>query len=229
MPAKAHFTPALFRFLRDLRANNDPPWFQANRSRYEEDVKVPLLAFVADFARPLGRISRHFVADPRPVGGSMFRIHRDTRFSPDKSPYKTHAAVQFRHEAGKDVHAPGFYLHLEPGNVFAAAGLWRPDADALARIRDAIVSDPAAWKRIVASRSFRERVALEGDSLSRAPRGYDPAHPLADDLRRKDFVGTVGFSQREACSAGFLDRVAGAFGACGPLVRFLTQALELEF
>src|SRR5262249_17068758 len=103
-----YFTPRLFAFLRELKANNSREWFQANKARYVEDVQQPMLRFIADFAAPLARISRNLEADPRPVGGSMFRIHRDTRFARDKSPYKTHLAAHFRHRATtKDVHGPG--------------------------------------------------------------------------------------------------------------------------
>ena len=120
-------TVALFDFLRDLRDNNDREWFAANKGRYVTDVRDPMLGFIADFAAPLAEISPHFVADPRANGGSLFRIYRDTRFSRDKTPYKTNVGAHFRHAAGKDAHAPGFYLHLEPGMCFAACGVWRPD------------------------------------------------------------------------------------------------------
>src|SRR5262245_16529190 len=114
----AYFKPALFKFLKDLAKNNNRPWFEENKARFERDVRDPLLSFIGDFASPLAKISKHYLADPRPSGGSMFRIYRDTRFAKDKSPYKTHVAAHFRHSAGKDVHAPGFYVHLEPGQVF---------------------------------------------------------------------------------------------------------------
>ncbi len=119
MPKEAHFSPALFAFLRELKANNSRPWFQANKERYEREVREPMLCFIADFGVEARKISPYIVADPRKAGGSMFRIHRDTRFSKDKSPYKTTVGAQFRHEQGKDVHAPGFYLHLAPGEAFA--------------------------------------------------------------------------------------------------------------
>ena len=124
----------LFGFLRELAENNDREWFQANRDRYREQVQEPLVAFIAAFSEPLSELAPRFVADPRPSGGSMFRIHRDVRFSKDKRPYKTHASAQFRHRRGRDVHAPGFYLHLEPGNVFAGAGMWRPSRAGAARL-----------------------------------------------------------------------------------------------
>ncbi|MEE2657664.1 MAG: TIGR02453 family protein [Candidatus Latescibacterota bacterium] len=90
-------------------------WFNDNKARYESHVREPLLTFIEDFAGPLKKISAHFRADPRKVGGSLFRNHRDVRFSRDKSPYTTHAGIHFRHERSKDVYAPGLYLHLEPG------------------------------------------------------------------------------------------------------------------
>jgi uncharacterized protein (TIGR02453 family) len=223
------FGPELFRFLRDLKANNDRTWFAENKERYEDDVRGPALDFVADFAPYLAEISPHFVADARPSGGSLFRIHRDTRFSKDKSPYKTSTGIQFRHELGRDAHAPGFYLHLEPKAVFAGAGVWHPDGTALARIRDAIVADPDGWRSATGGRTFRKELALGGDSLERAPAGYDSEHPLIDDLKRKDFVCYRTFEEREVCSAGFAEQLAGSFKAASPLVRFLCGALDVPF
>ena len=112
MAQHGHITPALFDFFRELKANNNREWFQANKERYERQVREPLLQFVEDFGVRLAEISPHYVADARRSSGSLFRINRDVRFSADKSPYKTAAGIQFRHESGKDVHAPGFYLHL---------------------------------------------------------------------------------------------------------------------
>jgi uncharacterized protein (TIGR02453 family) len=215
--------------LRALHRHNDRAWFQANRDRYLRDVRDPLLAFVDAFGRHLERISPHFLADPSPVGGSMFRIHRDTRFSRDKSPYKTHAAAQFRHRAGKDVHAPGFYLHLEPGNVFAGAGIWRPDRVALQRIRERIAGEPEAWKRAIGGREFRRHATLDGDRLVRAPKGFPPDHPMIEDLKWKDYVAVVEFDEGAACSPDFLERFAWACRVMAPLVQFLTEALGLPF
>lgn len=229
VPRRAHFGAELFEFLRDLRANNRREWFLVHRARWEADVRDPMLRFIADFGPRLRAISRSFVADPRPVGGSMFRIHRDVRFSRDRSPYKTTASAQFRHEAGRDVHAPGFYLHLQPGNVFAGAGLWRPDGAALGRVRDAIVTGPARWRRAIGGRAFRARCTFGGESLKRPPHGYDPAHPLIADLMRKDFVVATPFTEADACRADFLDAFAGACGAAAPMVAFLTRALGLPY
>jgi uncharacterized protein (TIGR02453 family) len=169
------FSPVLFAFLRELRENNDREWFKANKRRYEEAVQEPAFEFITDFAPHLQQISSHFLADPRPVGGSLFRIYRDTRFGKDKTPYKTSTGIQFRHARGRDVHAPGLYLHLEPGSVFAGAGIWRPDSPTLGRIRDAIAGEPERWAEAVQETRRGERFRLEGESLKRPPAGYDPS------------------------------------------------------
>ena len=229
MPPSAPFGPGLFRFLKDLAANNDRAWFAENKARYEDEVKMPLLAFIAEVAGPLGKISPHFRADPRPVGGSMFRIHRDTRFSKDKRPYKTHAAAQFRHAAGKDAHTPCYYLHLEPGSVFVGAGIWHPDAASAAKIRQSILDDPAGWKRVRGARKFRETMELAGDSLKRPPRGVDADHPLLDDLKRKDFIAVATLKQADVLSPGFRTQFTGICRTAGPFVRFVTEGMGLEF
>jgi uncharacterized protein (TIGR02453 family) len=224
-----HFSPEFFGFLSELKQNNNREWFQANKNRYKQTVQEPLLQFISDFADPLAAISPRFVVDPRPSGGSMFRIYRDVRFSRDKSPYKTHAAAQFRHQNGRDVHAPGFYLHLEPGNVFVGAGLWHPSGPTLAAVRDAIVDQPDAWSSILSDPGFAAGHKLGGDSLKRAPKGYDADHPQIEDLRRKDFVTYQNLSEADALSPKFIDEIRDSFQAAAPFVRFLTEAIELPF
>ncbi len=229
MTSSAHFSPALFEFLAELAANNNREWFSANKARYERDVRDALVRFVADFGEKLEEISPHVVADPRPSGGSVFRIYRDVRFSKDKSPYKTNAGVHFRHEVGREVHGPGFYLHLEPGNVFGGAGIWMPNSETLGRIRGAIAANPGKWERIVNDEGFRSLFTLEGDSLKRAPKGIDPGHPLIEDLKRKSFVAGAAFDEGEACSPGFIEVYADMCRAAGPFSEFLTTAVGLEW
>lgn len=229
MGSAAHFTPELFRFLRELKKHNSREWFQANKERYEAEVREPLLGFIAEFAGPLRRISPQFVADPRPVGGSMFRIHRDVRFARDKSPYKTAASAQFRHGAGKDVHGPGFYLHLEPGDCFAGAGLYQPETQVLGRIRARIIEDPKAWKAVRDGRGFRRTWELGGDSLVRPPRGVDPDHPFVEDLRRKHFIAVTHFTEEEVVAPGFLREFGQRCAATGSFMEYLTRAVGLPF
>jgi uncharacterized protein (TIGR02453 family) len=223
------FSTALFAFLRELRQNNDREWFKANKRRYEEDVQEPALAFIAEFGPRLERISPHFLADPRPVGGSLFRIYRDTRFGKDKTPYKTHTGIQFRHEHARDVHAPGFYLHLEPGSVFVAAGIWRPDTATLAKIREAIDQDPDRWTKALRESRMGEAFQLEGDTLKRPPSGYDAEHPLIDDLKRKDFIAVARLDEKTVTSPGFADELAATFRTSVPFVRFLCDAADVPF
>ena len=223
MPDIAYFRPELFTFLRQLKRNNKREWFAKNKHRYEADVRDPALLFIAGFAPHLHKLSPHFIADPRPSRGSLFRIYRDTRFSSDKTPFKTHVGIHFSHSSGKDAHAPVFYLHLEPDGCFAAAGVWHPDSFALTKLRSAIVANPESWAKV------RKKIELEGDTLKRPPRGFDPNHRFIEDIRRKDFVATVGFSEADLCKARFTRDFAGACRTMLPLVEFTTRALELDF
>ena len=227
--AHAHFSDDLFEFLHELRLNNDREWFQAQKARYQSVVLEPMAEFVTEFGDRLPTISAHFVADPRAHGGSIFRIYRDVRFSKDKSPYKTHAALHFRHETGREVHGPGFYLHLAPGEVYAGVGIWRPATATLTKIRDAIVAHPGRWTQAISDKEFTETFALEGESLKRPPRGYDPDHPHIDDLKRKDFVAATEFTQDDATSPDFIDRYADACRTATPFMEFLTTAVGLAW
>jgi len=229
MAKQGHFSQDLFKFLRELERNNDRDWFERNRARYIADVRDPMLDFISGFAPHLKQISARYVADPRPNGGSLFRIHRDVRFSKDKRPYKTNAGAHFRHEAARDAHAPGFYLHLEPGGVFAASGVWHPDGPALVKIRNAIASDSAGWRKVTSATVLGPNGELAGESLKRPPRGYDPDHPLIDDIKRKDFFALVRFSEGDACGPGFMDDFAETCRKFSPLTRFLTRALDLPW
>jgi uncharacterized protein (TIGR02453 family) len=222
------FQKELFAFFRELQANNDRAWFEANKSRFRETVQAPMSDFIAAMAPHLSRISKAFVADPRPNGGSMFRIHRDIRFSKDKRPYKEHVACQFRHRLGRDVHAPGFYVHLAPREVFVGAGLWMPDPDALLKIRIAIASKPAQWKKIVGDKRFLSTLrGVEGEQLQRPPRGFDANHPFIADIRRKSFVVGCDSSEIQARSPRFVAETAQSFAAAAPFMRFLCSALSV--
>jgi uncharacterized protein (TIGR02453 family) len=203
-------TPKLFTFLRELAKNNERPWFQANKARYEACVRDPLLAFIAAVEPELE------------LDGKLFRVYRDTRFALDKTPYKTHAAVVFRHGGGDDATGPVFYLHLEPGSVFAGAGIWRPSTPTLKRIRDAIVARPAAWKTACKAKGC----ALDDDEqkLSRPPRGYDPEHPAIEDLKRKNFITSATLTEKIACAPDFVTRYVAICRSARPLTRFLASA-----
>ena len=221
----AYFTSESFAFLRELRENNNRDWFAVNKRRYESEVRDPALRFINDFGPRLARIAPRLVADPRPVGGSMFRIYRDTRFSRDKSPYKTHVGIHFFHESAKKAASvPGFYLHLDAEQCFAAAGIWHPDPLALGRVRQAIASGSSDWKAIK-----RSKLPIEGDSLERPPKGYAADHPYIDDLKRTDFVTSVPLREDDICKKGFIADFAAACRKMSPLVRFVSRSLKLPW
>jgi uncharacterized protein (TIGR02453 family) len=226
-----YFTPATFRFLRALARNNNRDWFHAHKADFDAAIREPYLKLIADLAAPLQRISAHFRADSRPVGGSLFRIHRDTRFSSDKTPYKTWAGSRYFHERSRELHgeAPVFYLHIEPGNSFVGGGLWHPGAETLRRVRDYMIGNPASWKAATRSAAFRKRFELGGEALSRPPRGYDPQHELIADLKRKDFVATTRLDDATVLSPQLPKVIAAHFAAAAPLVAWLCGALDLEF
>jgi uncharacterized protein (TIGR02453 family) len=223
------FEPTLFQFLEELADNNNRPWFQENKGRYERDVLEPCLAFIRAFQPRLKRISPYFVASDRRVGGSLMRVYRDTRFAKDSSPYKTNVGIQFRHEVGRDVHAPGFYVHIASEECFLAVGVWRPDSKALEMIRQAIVQWPDRWLRACRDHRFREFFYPDGGQLKRPPRGYPADHPLMDDLKRTDFIAVHELTEQDVQGKGFLDRVAAAFATARPFMRFLCQALQVPF
>ncbi|HWU69155.1 MAG TPA: DUF2461 domain-containing protein [Stenotrophobium sp.] len=246
MPAEKDtlFRPALFKFLRDLERNNNREWFNAHKPRYEAELKEPALRFIAGLDAPLKKtISPHYVASAKAVGGSLFRIYRDTRFSGDKSPYKTHVGMTFFHEATKAVargsdgsnatpgrlDAPLFYLHLQPGESFIGGGVWHGQPETVKRIRNYMVNNPASWKKATQSAAFRRRFALDGDSLSRPPAGFDAAHELIEDIKRKDFVCTASLSEQQVCAPDFQKTVLRHIAAAAPMIDWLCGALDLDF
>src|SRR5688572_18269530 len=189
----ASFTPDLFAFFRDLKRHNDREWFTANKDRYVASVEAPMLQFIRDVGERLPEISKSYRADARRFGGSLYRIYRDTRFSADKAPYKTWIAAHFRHRAArKDVETPGFYVHIGPGEVFAGGGIYHPSMPVLTRIRQHIVDNPRGWKAVRDS-----GLEIEGQSLKRAPAGFDPAHRFIEDRRRKDFYAGEEFTEAD--------------------------------
>ncbi|MCF8149253.1 MAG: DUF2461 domain-containing protein [Burkholderiaceae bacterium] len=223
------FSKTTFKFLDELAANNDREWFQANKPRYESLVREPALEFISAMGPALEKFAPHFRADPRKMGGSLMRVFRDTRFSRDKTPYKTNIGIQFRHELGKDVHAPGFYLHVANDGCFLGAGCWHPESDALGRIRDLIVENPDRWQALLKERKFATHWALAGDSLTRPPRGYAVDHPAIADLKRKDFIALAALSANEVTSPGLVKLAATRFAVAAPLMEFLCTAQGVQY
>jgi len=219
MPKTPYFSRELFQFLYELKFNNERAWFMANKPRYEQHVKAPLQAFLADTAPRVARVN------PAICRPTFFRIYRDVRFSKDKSPYKTHAAAQFRHRAtADDVHAPGFYLHLEPGDCFVAGGIWHPEPDAMLAVRRRIAKGDPAWLKFRAAKL----PLYVDDKMKRPPKGFGPDHPRIEDLKLRSFISWVPFKDKDTCAPGFLDAFLGAVKRLDPLVRFLCDAQGLK-
>ena len=224
-----YFTTEGMSFLEQIEQNNTRDWFHENKSKYEDLIRTPALNFIDDIRNELTHISPHFLAVSKKVGGSLMRVHRDVRFSKDKSPYKTNIGIQFRHEMGKDVHAPGFYVHIEPGDCFIGVGIWRPDSSALGKIRDAIVEYDKNWLYAINDKIFKKNFKLSGESLKNGPRGYDKNHVLIKDLKRKDFIAISHVDDKTVLSKNFKQLVVKRFAEAEPYIEFLCKALTLRY
>lgn len=224
-----YFTDKTFKFQRALARNNNREWFQAHKDDYESFLRGPFLRLIADLQPTLLEVSEHYRADPKPMGGSLFRIHRDTRFSNDKSPFKAWSGARFFHARSKTVKAPSFYLHIQPGHCFVGAGLWHPQPETQRRIRQFVFDNPGSWKAVVQSPAFRRKFDLSGETLSRPPRGFPADHELIADLKRKDFVATAVLDDAVVLGPRLGKSVGDHFKALAPFVDYLCAALDLEF
>ena len=223
------FPKDFFKFFNELKKNNTRDWFTANKPRYYESVVQPMGEYIVSIAPHLERIAPFYKADPKPHNGSMFRIYRDTRFSKDKTPYKTHAACHFRHKAGRDAHAPGFYLHIETDRISIGGGIWRPPAKQLGLIREFIADNPSAWEKLARSSVLKKMGGVQGDSLKRPPRGYDPDARHIEDLKRKSFYLMSEADAELALGPELVTESARVFRTAAKLNHFITDALELPF
>jgi uncharacterized protein (TIGR02453 family) len=224
-----YFSSRTLKFLTALALNNSRSWFELHKADYEGLIRGPALRLIRDFAPSLKKISTHLVASDKKVGGSLMRVHRDTRFGTDKTPFKTNIGIQFRHAAGKDVHAPGLYLHVAPDECFLASGVWHPDSESLSRIRNRIAEKTKAWVKASTDPKFASLFELSGESLARPPRGFDPNHSAIADLKRKDHIALATLSLRDISSSNLVKTMYDRFGRTKPYFRFLCEALALPF
>ena len=178
---------------------------------------------------PLAEIAPRFTAVPTRVGGSLMRVYRDTRFSKNKLPYKTNIGIQFRHEQAKDVHSPGYYVHIAPDEVFLGAGMWRPDSEPLRGIRERIAARPAEWQRAINERPFSRHFSLGGEKLMRPPRGFDKDQECIEDIKRKSFIAVREFKVDDCLRPQFQKTVETSFRSAEPFMRFLRKAVGVRF
>ena len=222
------FTPKTFDFLNKLALSNDREWFKANQVEYEDCVRTPALSFIRSMQHSITAISPRMLAVPKKVGGSMMRPQRDSRFSHDKTPYKLNVGIQFRHFQAKDVHAPGFYLHIANDGCFLAAGIWHPESKDLNAIRQCIDENPNSYKKSLLTLSDAN-FEMSGDSLIRPPKGFDKSHPLINELKRKDFIAIKAISIEQVCSEDFSDFCAAEFEQTKQFMAYLCFAMNVDF
>lgn len=229
MTRYAAFKPETIRFLEELSRNNNREWFNEHKPRYENDVLDVALTFIQSMQEPLEGFAPHFTAIPKRMGGSLMRVYRDTRFSNNKTPYKTNIGIQFRHEQARDVHSPGFYVHIDPENVFLGAGMWRPAPEALAGIRQRITDKRGEWVRVSTGKRFRSHFELGGEMLTRPPRGFAKDHPMIEDIKRKDFIAVKNMTRDDALHPKFQQKVETSFKAATDYMTFLCKAVGVPY
>ena len=224
-----YFSKDTIKFLNELAANNNRSWFNDNKQRYEDVVRSPSLAFIEDIGKELPKLSPHFRAIPKKVGGSLMRIYRDIRFSKDKTPYKTNIGINIRHITATDMHGPCYYFHVEEQSCFFGCGIWRPDAVRLRKIRECIDGNPRTWLKAINDKKFKQQFTLNGSTLTNPPRGFAKDHPLMEDLKRKDFVASYDFNHDLLFSPDLLKTTMKAYANASLFMRYLCYAVELPF
>ena len=225
-----YFSDASFKFLRALAKNNDKTWFNEHKQQYEDHVRQPFLRLLTDLQPDLAQVSEHFRSDPKTVGGSLFRIYRDARFSNDKSPYKPWQGARLFHERREQVAAPSFYVHLQPGQCFVGAGLWHPEPPTQRRVRQFIFDNPGSWKAAAHAPKFRKRYEFESSEvLSRPPRGFPAEFEMIEDLKHRNFVFSRHLEEADMTGPRLRQLLAADLVALGPFVDYLCAALDLEF
>lgn len=225
----AYFDDGAFRFLRNLARNNERAWFNAHKHEYEAQVRAPFLRLLGDLQPVLATISPHYRADLRAVGGSLYRIQRDTRRYADKAPYKSWQGAELFYER-RHSEAPAFFIHLQDGNSFVAAGLWYPQPATMRQVRQFIVDNPSGWRGCVHNAAFRARYRLDDrDMLVKGPRGFPPDSEFAEDLRRKNMLALRAYDNAAMTAPDLLERIEDDLRGLAPLVDYLCAALDRDF
>jgi uncharacterized protein (TIGR02453 family) len=221
--AFAGFPPESIRFLRSLKRNNRREWFQPRKHLYEQHLKAPMLELVEAMNGELKKFAPDYITEPKKA---IFRVYRDTRFSADKTPYKTHIAASFSRRGGERLGTGGFYFSISHESVEIAAGLWHPEREVTLLVRNHIAETHAELRRILGRSKSRKLVGdLQGDTLSRSPKGFDPRHPAAEYIRRKDWILDVTLDAGVATTPEIYSAVAKRFRAMAPLVEYLNRPL----
>ena len=219
----SQLSPSVFKFLNALKDNNDRPWFNDNKPWYQEEH-----AKVISFAEELIRLmNQHDEIEQTTGKETLFRIYRDTRFSKDKTPYKSHFSGSFSRSTKR--RRGGYYFHIEPGNTLVAGGFWAPNSADLKRIRQEIAANDQPLREIISSPLFKTTFGeLEGDAVKTAPRGFSKEHPAIDLIRKKQFIVTRHFTDKEVLSPAFAAQVDQCFQAMRPYFDYMTDVLTTD-
>ena len=211
------------KFLRSLKRNNRREWFQPRKHLYEQHVKAPMLELVAALNTGLNRFAPEYVTDP---AKAIFRIYRDTRFSADKTPYKTHVAASFSRRGPDRLKTGGFYFSIAPDQIEIAAGIYHPEPDTMLAIRTHIAETHAELRKLLSQKKTRQLAGeLQGGTLTRAPKGFDPAHPAIAWIKMKDWILDVTLEGSLAASPKLYDEILSRFRAMAPVIDYLNRPL----
>jgi uncharacterized protein (TIGR02453 family) len=221
--AFAGFPPEMIRFFRSLKRNNRREWFQPRKHLFEQHVKTPMLELAGAINAELAKFAPEYVTEPK---SAIFRIYRDTRFSADKTPYKTHVAASFARRGGERLGTGGFYFSVSHETIEVAAGIWHPDRDVLLAVRNHIAETHQELSRILADKKSRKLAGeLKGDALSRSPKGFDPSHPAAGFIKMKDWILDATLDAGLATTPQLHGAIVERFRAMTPLLTYLNRPL----
>lgn len=219
----AEFSSKTITFFRQLSRNNDRDWFIAHKGAYEEQVKAPMLELVEGINRDLAKFAVDHVSNPK---RALYRIHRDTRFSKDKTPYKSHQAAMFGHARLPKNYCAGFYFSISHTEIEIAGGLYMPEPDQLMAVRQELIARTAAWKKLVSDRSLLRLMGpLQGARLARPPKGYDAGHPSIEWVQMKQFYFGTTLEPAMITAPSLRREIARRFQAMTPVVNFLNSAI----
>lgn len=216
------FSDRTLKFLRGLKRNNRREWFHAHKHEYEAHVRQPMITMIERLADDFRELAPELIASPK---ASLYRIYRDTRFSPNKAPYKTHAAAVFPHKQLPKHEGAGVYFHISPDEVWIGGGMYAPQTSQLVAIREHIAANYKRLQSIVIAPSFRRTLVLEGERMKRVPRGYPKDHPAAEYLMYRQFIAGRELPASFTTSPRFYATLIDVFREVLPLARFLNEPL----
>ena len=221
--SKAKISPSNLAFLKLVAKNNNRDWFNANKDRYLKELES-LVVFAEEL---LFEMNRHDVIETASGKKSLHRIYRDTRFSKEKTPYKTNWSGSFRRAT--KLRRGGYYFHIEPGNTFVAGGFWGPEPNDLKRIRDEFAYDAKPFRKILKSKTFQKNFGkLRGEQIKTTPKGFDANDPAIDLLRFKQFLLVKKFSDKEVLGDNFLKQVNTTFQSMRPFLDYMSEVLTTD-